>query len=375
MRESMGSKEKTAVLDFGSSKITLLVGAGEVNRSFKLIASAEGDYEGFAKGEFFDTNALRQVIADVIAEVENQLQYKLNNIIVGVPAEFCFVYDKLLTKTFNKKIKITSKIVDNLFAEDDEVCPYSTHSIINKAPLFYIINDDNKTNEPLGLIANKIQARTSYVLVENKFKLIVGGILDSLGVKNYDYISNTLAESIYLIDENKRNEGALLVDCGHITTSVCQVLGDGLKELKSFSLGGGFITNDLSRVLEIEFDEAEELKRQAIVTLSPMGVDFYQTSSGQKFSIKTVNEIVLARVDKILEAVLKCLEAFAVELPKYIPLYLTGGGLNYIEGISDYFRRELDRPVIMLSPSALLYKKPDLSSSISLLNMAINLYK
>jgi len=69
------------------------------------------------------------------------------------------------------------------------------------------------------------------------------------------------------------------------------------------------------------------------------------------------------------------LDTFAVELPNYIPIYLTGGGLNYIEGITDYLRHEYDRPIELIAPSALLYKKPDLSSSISLLNMAINLYK
>ena len=67
--------------------------------------------------------------------------------------------------------------------------------------------------------------------------------------------------------------------------------------------------------------------------------------------------------------------AFGMELPDYIPITLTGGGLNYIEGISDYFRRVFDRNVEMVSPKSLLYKKPDLSSSISLLNMAINLEK
>ena len=368
-------KDLVTVLDFGSSKVTALAGVGDVNKSFRLVANAECDYEGFSNGEFFDTNNLSLAILQVIKDIENDLQCKINNLIVGVPAEFCFVYDKLINKTFPKKVKITPKIVDNLFSEEVEENPYPTHSIINKAPLFYIINDENKTNEPLGLVANKIQVRTSYVLVENTFKILVGGIIESLGIKDYDFISNTLAESVYLIEEDKRNEGALLVDCGHITTSVCQVLGDGLKELKSFSLGGGFITNDLSRVLEISFDEAEELKRQAIVTLSPNGVDFYQIESGKKFSIKAVNEIIFARVDRIIEAIYKCINSFAVELPDYIPIYLTGGGLNYIEGIKDYFRREIKRPVLFVEPKTLLYKKPDLSSSISLLNMAINLYK
>lgn len=367
-------KNLTSVLDFGSSKITMLVGVGDVNKSFSLISSCDVPYEGFAKSEFVDSNNLQVTIAQAINTVESELQCKIDDIYIGVPAEFCFVYDVMLTKTFNKKTKITNKIVDMMFMEDKEETPYKSHSVINKAPLFYIINDENKTNDPVGLIANKLQARTSYVLVENRFKHLISGIFDNLGIKHYDFISNTLAESLYLIEEHKRNEGGIVVDCGHMTTSVALVLGAGLKELKSFSLGGVNITSDIAKILDITFEEAESLKRQAIITLNPTGAEYYETDSGKKFGIKNVNEIILARIDKIIELIKKCIDDFEMSLPEYIPISITGGGLNYIEGISDYFRRCFEREVCLVSPKALLYKKPDLSSSIGLLNMAINLY-
>ena len=368
-------KDIISVLDFGSSKITVLTGIKEVNNSFKLLASSDCEYEGFANGEFVDPNNLRLQMQEAINQVEKEIKCRIESLYVGVPAEFCFAYDKVISKTFAKKTKITTKIIDSIFLEDDEANPYPTHTVINKSPLYYIINDANRTNEPVDMLASKIQISASYVLVENQFKLLIGGMLESMGIKDYDFLSNTLAEADYLIPEHKRNEGAYLVDCGFITTSVCQVLGDGLKELKSFSLGGGFITADLSKILDITYEEAEELKMQAIITLKPLGVDYYQTSTGKKFGIKTVNEIILARLDKITEMIKKCISSFGLQLPNYIPICFTGGGLNYIEGITDYLRHEFDRPIEMISPKALLYARPDLSSSISLLNMAINIYK
>ena len=227
-------KNIVSVLDFGSSKITILTGKKEVNNSFRLLASCDCEYDGFSNGEFISPNELKGQIQQAINEVENTLRFRIDNIFIGVPAEFCFAYDNTLTKTFNKKTKITTKIIDNLFLEDGEENPYPTHTVINKSPLYYIINDDNRTNNPLDMYATKIQAKTSYILVENKFKLLISGILDSIGVKEYDFLSNTLAEADYLIEEHIRNEGAFLIDCGFITTSVCQIIGDVLKELKSF---------------------------------------------------------------------------------------------------------------------------------------------
>lgn len=369
------SKDVVSVLDFGSSKITILTGVKEVNNSFKLLASCDCEYDGFTNGEFVDSNALKTYIVDTIHKVEKDLGYRINYLYVGVPAEFCFVYDKVIVKNFNKKTKITTKIIDSLFLEDTDDNPYPTHTVINKSPLYYIINEDNKTNEPLNMLANKIQVKASYILVENQFKLLICGILESVGIKDYDFLSNSLSEALYLIDEHRRNEGIYLVDCGFITTSVAQIQGDGLQELKSFSQGGGFITADLSQILDISYEEAEEIKMQAIISLKPQGMDYYQTSTGKKFGIKTINEIILARLDKIVELVKKCINSFTPELPEYIPICFTGGGINFLEGITDYLRHEFDRPIEMVKPRALLYARPDLSSSVSLLNMAINIYK
>ncbi len=367
------ARNVTSILDFGSSRITLLVGEEDVNKSFRLLTSIDNDYEGFSKGEFVDPNNLQVLIADMFKKVERELQFKIDNLFIGVPAEFCFVYDAMLTRVFPKKTKITNKVIDALFLEDIEENPYTTHTVINKSPLFYIVNDENRTNDPVGVIATKLQARTSYILVENKFKMLVSGMLKSLGIKEFDFLSSALAEGLYLIDEHKRNEGAIVVDCGYTTTSVSLVLGAGLKELKSFSLGGGHITADLAKNLQISFEEAEEMKKDVILTLRPNGTDFYTTDSGKKFAIKNVNDIILARIDRICELIGKCIDSFDMELPKYIPIYITGGGLNYFEGISDYFRRSFDRPVERVTPKALLYRKPDLSSPITVLNMAISL--
>lgn len=366
-------KDMITVMDFGSSKITVLAGIKEVNNSFKLLASSDCEYDGFANGEFIDSNSLQSAMSTAINDVERQLQCKVRTIYIGVPAEFCFATENVLTKSFGKKIKIKPKVVDSLFENDSEDLRFPTHTLINKSPMYYVINDENKTNDPIGLIATKIAVRTSYVFVENEFKMLISGILHSIGIKDYDFLSNSLSEGIYLIDENSRNEGALIVDCGYITTSVVQMLGDGIKDMKSFSLGGGFITADLSRVLEITYEEAEELKMQAVVTLKGSGIDQYEISTGKKFSVKTVNEIILARVDKIVSMIKKCLESFEMQLPDYISLCITGGGLNYIEGMKDYLRKEFDRPIEFVAPSALLYRKPDLSSSISLLELALNL--
>ena len=96
-------KDIISVMDFGSGKITILTGIKEVNNSFKLLASCDCEYEGFANGEFIDPNNLKSQVQEAINSVEKELRFRIGSLYVGVPAEFCFCYDKVISKTFNKK--------------------------------------------------------------------------------------------------------------------------------------------------------------------------------------------------------------------------------------------------------------------------------
>ena len=73
----------------------------------------------------------------------------------------------------------------------------------------------------------------------------------------------------------------MLVDCGHLTISVSFVQGQGLLETKTFSLGGGHISADLSEVFEMSYQDAEKFKNQIVLSL--------QGGLNEKYDITTEN--------------------------------------------------------------------------------------
>ena len=55
-------KDIVSVIDFGSSKITMLTGKEEVNKSFKLLSSVDIDYDGYSSGEFIEARQKLEAI-------------------------------------------------------------------------------------------------------------------------------------------------------------------------------------------------------------------------------------------------------------------------------------------------------------------------
>ena len=140
-------------------------------------------------------------------------------------------------------------------------------------------------------------------------------------------------------------------------------------------MGGGHITGDLYQVLKIPFGEAESIKRKLVLnwqahendTYEVMGKEFINT-----YSAKAVNEIAEARIEVIANYIQKCIDKCEYEFPDYLPLYVTGGGLCYIKGIKDLLSKKLGRKVEIVAPGLAQNNRPDYSSEISLLDVALS---
>ena len=109
----------------------------------------------------------------------------------------------------------------------------------------------------------------------------------------------------------------------------------------------------------------------------------WQTSNGevynlegdelmQTYSAKATNEIVIDRIDMICDYIQKCLDNCVYDLPEFLPIYVTGGGINYFKGVKSILAKKLKRQVILIEPKLPNMNRPDYSTEVGLLNLALN---
>ena len=166
-------------------------------------------------------------------------------------------------------------------------------------------------------------------MADNNFIELIDGIVKNMGLKEVEYVSSSLAESLYLLDPQVRDSGAILIDVGYLTSFVALVKGDGLIALNQFSVGGGHISADLCQILQISFKEAENLKRKVVLSLAATDSDFYEVNVNGNVtpvSAKLTNQIVASRLDMIVELINRCL--IKMKGNSYLPIFITGGGVT-----------------------------------------------
>ena len=370
----MPKKEEVAVLDFGSERITVVIGSRDVNNTFKISGSGEAEYAGFMDGEFLEPQELKLAMGAAIGNAETNSRTEIRELCIGVPTEFLFCVCKNVGQNFPKPRTIKQRDIDELFFRAGDFSKYNTHSVINQSAVYFVLDDGQAVANPLGKVSAKLNACLSYVLVEKNFIGLVNSFVKDLGLSRVTYISSDLAQAQYLFDEDERERYVIMVDVGYITTSVCLLKGSGMLSMSSFSMGGGYITADLSECLKISFSEAEALKRKIVLSIEPNLKDVYEVvieGNVVPINARNANEIVKARIDVIGAGISKSLGVCKYEYPDYIPISITGGGLNYLKGAKDYLGKILGKavePINILDPNI---DKPHLSSVLGLLDAAL----
>ena len=367
------AKKNIAVLDFGSSHISGMMGSLSLNDTLNLKGYGEVSYAGFMDGEFLEPEALKEDVASAIAMAENNAQARITHLYVGVPAEFSEVVVKNAEMNFYTPHKITDEDVVDLYGTYSSFGDDS-YSIVSRSPIYFMLDDGERILKVKGKTTEKFSGLISYTLCDNKFLEYVQRALTPLNIQHVEYFSEQLSESLFLVDPSERDACAVLVDCGFLSTSVSTIMGDGLLDLRSFTLGAGHMISDICKVYNVTPEQAEEIKRG--VSLKEQSGDevFEVTQSDgsiKEISANEVCEIVKYRIKQIGKTILKCFNESDIELPEQSKIYITGGGIDYIDGALELLGETIGKDVVELVPPVAGLDKPHLSSTVSLLDMAL----
>lgn len=360
-----------AVIDIGSGKISGFVANQLEGDDFNVIAQAEVKCNAFYCGQIIDETEIARAISTVVTQLSSRFGERISNVYVGVAGEFTAVITKQAECVYSSPKKITSENVSEVFDSVDRFGVRDGYSAISRSSIYFILDDDKKVIDPVGSVATKLSGLISFIFIEDVFKNTISKILNENGIKEFDFVSANLAQSLYLIQPHVRDGYAVLVDCGFVTTNVSVVLGDGILYSKSFSIGGGQMADDLSQVLGIDFDVAQDLLSQVHLNLE-FADDSVLVAGQKQFEAAKANEIVRCRVEDIAANIQECLKLCPHILPNNVPVFITGGAFAYLKGGYNALSRCLEKQVHPAQINSPQYNKQEYTSVYGLISIALS---
>ncbi len=364
----MGRKS-VAVLDVRSSEVTVLVGERGVNRTFIFKASRTESYDGYENGEFYDAKAFGDAVLRAVSSVERVCGERISRLYVGVPGEFTEVIPKERDVSFSRKRRIGAREISMLYESGKETV--ADRRFIRASSMIFTTSDKRRVVDPTGLVSSSLSGLLSYFYCTEYFARTVEEIFNNLGV-SLRYIPSEYAQAIYLIPSETRDEYALLLDGGYLSSTVSILLGGGVLAQKSVWAGTGQIAVRLMEKFSLPYEGAVALlsKTNLFRLGGASDTEFYFRGETYEIEYDRLTEEIRAGLDEICEGIGSFLEECAGRELDFKPLYVTGEGLCTIRGALEYVSKRLNRVCELASPSLPYYNKPSVSSRIALADAA-----
>lgn len=340
-------KKATAVLDFGTSKVLVLLAEESAYQKVTITSAGMAQYDGFMNGEWNAPGDVTDAIASAVEAAENKVGTHIKEVYVGVPGEFVRVYVIESSVTLQgADPKVTSADVEKLQRQATEMLDRPTGVIIHRSPAWFKVDGGQKTLEPVDQKGSTLEGMIGFVLADQFFVNDVTERLRELNIEVKGFFSTSVGEAMQMIPFEERDHTAILVDVGYLSTEVMAVEGDALIWQKVLPVGGAHITLDLAYGLEKPFDMCEKIKRS--YTFNAPGntqIEVQGEDGPQTFSGETVSMIVDARVDEMLEMIDEAIKKSGIRLGNWSNIYFTGGGLMPMSGARVYAASKLSRNV------------------------------
>jgi len=359
-------KKATAVLDFGTSKVLVLLAEESAYQKITITSAGMAQYDGFMDGVWNEPGGVSDAIASALDAAEKKIGTHIKEVYVGVPGEFVRVYViETSVALSGSDPKVTSADVDKLQRQATELLDRPTGVIIHRSPAWFRVDDHEKTLEPVEQKGSLLEGMIGFVVADQFFINDVTARLREQNVAVKGFFSTSVGEAMQLIPFDQRDHTAVLVDVGYLSTEVMAVEGDALIWQKVLPVGGAHITLDLAYGLEKPFEVCEKIKRSYVFNAPKNTQIDVQGEDGQveTFDGDQISMIIDARVDEILEMVEDAISKSGIRLGNWSSIYFTGGGLMPMGGARVYAANKLSRNVREANPKTSKLKPAQIYAS------------
>ena len=322
----MPLKDDFSIIDFGSSKFRMGVFANYLpNSKFISEISYLEDTDNF--------NHQQEQLKKIILNTEKETGKHLKNINVMIDHSECLSIDLSIKKNIHKN-KLNKNLIKIFIQEAKSIIEnnYFKYKIQHLIITRYIIDGKNYFDIPNEVYAKDIIIEIKCLMILNDIILNVKKIFR----KNYIIVDNFYNTSyIKSLNYNKyfdKFTSKVFLDIGLNKTSLFFYNLNNLIHSNFIPIGGNHITKDISKMLNYDLQESEQIK----LKLKQNNLTFLNDNNSKDILIK----IVHARIEEIIDLSFKNLNHIKMLKDFKSVLVFSGEGSKLLSKNSIYLRED-----------------------------------
>ena len=345
------------LLDVGTSKVVCLMLARADGGDCTVIGLGHQKSRGLKASVVVDSEAAEDAVRATVAQAEHMAGVALDAVVMSASC------GRLASSHFTVGLDLGGRTVasadlDRLVAAGREHVERDDRASLHLNAIGARLDGYVVPGHALGLAGQRLALDVHAVSADGAPLRYLQHVAERCQLTVAAIAPAPLASALAVTDEDDRQRGAVVVDCGAGTTSLAVFLRGSLVAASVIPIGGNHITYDLTRALDTTIIEAERIKKNhAIQSLAqPMQDDAiaYQPRGENRAPSKQVTRaqittIITSRLDALLRQIQQRLEFMGLAAQSNVDVFLTGGGSVLFE-LAERAGVILGRSVRIVSP-------------------------
>ena len=336
-------------LDIGTTKICAIIGRKNEFGKLEIMGMGKAISDGVMRGEVTNIEKTVNSINKAISEAEELAGIRIGKVIVGIAGQHIRsskIQDSIVID--NGEGEVTLIEVKKLESDVFRTVTPPGSDILHVMPQEYSVDDQYSIKEPIGHVGVRLKgdfhiitAKTRAIQNINKCIRRSGNLEGGLEVENM--MLEPIASSLSVLTEEDKEAGIVLVDIGGGTTDVAVFYEGVIRHTAVIPIGGNRISQDIREGLNILPRQAEKLKVKygcAIPNETKdnvvVSIEGLRNRPPKEISVKNLSQIIEARLEDIVDLIIKEIEDSGYSDSLGAGMILTGGGAQ-LEFIKQFF--------------------------------------
>ncbi len=247
-------------LDIGTSTIKVIVGEIQ-NGALNIVGIGTAHSGGINKGAIVDIDLTAQSILEALAEAERMVNFDIRDVFIGVSGNHINIQlSPGVVAVLSENKEITKNDVERAIEASKVIILPPNKEIIEVIPKEFIVDGLSGIKDPVGMIGGRLEVISTVItgsitVMHNLFRTI-----EKTGLNVAGFVLLSLAAGEVALSKDEKNLGIAYIDIGKGTTDISIFQGEELVDSIVLTIGGEYITNDISIGLKTPADAAEHVK-------------------------------------------------------------------------------------------------------------------
>ena len=262
-------------------------------------------------GAVYNLDKTANAIAEVVERLNTILSTKIEKVYVGYNAKGLKSVIGRVEHRFDEETVVNQEVLDDMFQQCSEIEYDGYVNLFQESQEYVVDNKRSTETDPMGVACRTLEGNYLNILLKKQVADYIAQCFMAAQVEIIDGYVAPMVQADAVLTDDDRQQGCVLVDYGADTTTVSVYKNGLLRFLRVIPLGSALITRDLSAILKIEMEQAEQLKCTYGLCNLIGSQDNRETIviNDRKLSLNEIGEIIEARNEEIIRNVINQIKA------------------------------------------------------------------